>query len=82
MDDKIRKYTFGGVRIYVVNIKKTAEDTRFANDLDEDMTNHTAIAEVIAACLCAHRKEDNASTALSLKYPEKETAYTAIAEND
>lgn len=80
--DFLYKYTYDGVRIYIVLLKNTVLHSAQVHGLsgaDILMLGH---AHTVAGCLAAMRKEDNASVCVSLRDSGRGRKYTAIAEPD
>lgn len=82
MTEKLLKYTCEGARIHIVFLNEAVERMRKVHALSGDDTSRLGQAAALAQCLTADRKEDNASVAVSIRFPDSDKSYTAIAETD
>ena len=82
MTEKLLKYTCDGARIHVVFLNEAVKEISRVHSLSESDTSRLGQAAALAQCLTADRKEDNASVAVSIRFPDSDKSYTAIAETD
>lgn len=82
MKEKLLKYTCEGARIHIVFLNDAVRQMQKAHALSEEDASRLGQAAAIAQCLTADRKEDNASVAVTLRFPDAGKNYVAIAEID
>lgn len=80
--ERLNKYIFEDVRVYIAHLNETVMQTRDAHNLNTKNTEMIGRTEVLAACLAGMQKEENASVAVNVKYPILGIEYCAIGEKD